>query len=139
MDEDKKCGKVSQIDPLIKSTSTKCSSTCNDDSGSSDCAGPNEMMVYELSSDANSDAIMGLKAYPSEHDNSYSYLKLQTTNTDSDKHFYAITEKTNPSEVAVTEKLTIKSNAQGLYFEATKCEITPRTFDSNENEQAFVV
>ena len=99
------------------------------------------MMVYELSSDANSDAIMGLKAYPSatEHDNSYSYLKLQTTNSDSDKHFYAITEKTNTPEVAVTEKLTIKSNTQGLYFEATKCEITPRTFDSNENEQAFVV
>ena len=80
MDEGNKCGKVSQIDPLIFSTSTetsKCSSPCIDDSGSSDCAGPNEMMVYELSSDANSDAIMGLKAYPSatQHDNSYSYLK----------------------------------------------------------------
>ena len=74
------------------------------------------MMVYGLSFKENSDVItknqdyMGLKAYPSatDHGNSYSYLKLQTTNTDSNKHFYAIAEQTNPSEVSITDKITIK-------------------------------
>jgi hypothetical protein len=67
-------------------------------------------MIYGLSFDEDSDVITGLKAYPSttDHENSYSYLKFQTTNTDSNKHFYAIAEQTDSSEVSITDKITIK-------------------------------